>query len=499
MDNFKVYLPSNSSQHVFPNNTSSNYTTQLLNPIHLEGKWEVAAESLYYYSNIGNMNEKAQLSIEWEEKKDVSVNDMYPFKYKLKNGRWNYEWSQIKISSINAPMEEILNAMNGINDIILDRSDSLVTFENRGNVIYYNFKSDGLSIRLSNSLAKFLGFDYLIFLTMNYRNKRGIHGINRDEKLDPKDFYFQIFDRNLCKVDHRIILKKKGEDVPLKEEFVKRWQTLVTTPYGVTLKDKNDKLVMLLPKDKKVAVYPNIPLMYYIHHNSAIFSDGGEIWPSYAYGLRKNYFSDTSIDYEWEVTLYQDELARITQPHYHIFEIDLYPRHYSTIDKLLDHLNHVVDKRMNEVMKENRKKSQVTFNMRDLYVHMTLNDIRSVRFSENFAYLLGYELSIYFEGEYLGDRLPIMLDKIEQQMFIHLDCIEATNYGISKEQHLQQFVHSAGQDYGIIEKRFEPMTYFPIMRNYMDQITVTIMNVFSKPISIKDSKTILILHFRKNN
>ena len=163
MDNFKVYLPSNSSQHVFPNNTSSNYTTQLLNPIHLEGKWEVAAVSLYYYSNIGNMNEKAQLSIEWEEKKDVLVNDMYPFKYKLKNGRWNYEWSQIKISSINAPMEEILNAMNGINDIILDRSDSLVTFENRGNVIYYNFKSDGLSIRLSNSLAKCLGLTISFF------------------------------------------------------------------------------------------------------------------------------------------------------------------------------------------------------------------------------------------------------------------------------------------------------------------------------------------------
>ena len=47
-NNFYIILPSNSSVDHFPQNTMSDYTTVLSNPLNLEGNYEVALTELNY-------------------------------------------------------------------------------------------------------------------------------------------------------------------------------------------------------------------------------------------------------------------------------------------------------------------------------------------------------------------------------------------------------------------------------------------------------------------
>lgn len=74
--------------------------------------------------------------------------------------------------------------------------------------------------------------------------------------------------------------------------------------------------------------------------------------------------------------------------------------------------------------------------------------------------------------------------------------IKPTAIGIHKLQILQDFLHHPTGE-KIIEKRFDPIVYLPIMTNYMDTINIQLTNEFYKPIPIKDSKTIATLYFRK--
>ena len=51
MESFKVYLPSNACELLYPNNHPSDYKTSLDHSIHLDGEWDVGVESIFYASD----------------------------------------------------------------------------------------------------------------------------------------------------------------------------------------------------------------------------------------------------------------------------------------------------------------------------------------------------------------------------------------------------------------------------------------------------------------
>ena len=76
MDSFHIYLPSNACQHLYPNNTASNYQTQMDQTINLSGEWEVGVESICYSSHIEEKRVKAQIVCEVETTKYYVLNDL---------------------------------------------------------------------------------------------------------------------------------------------------------------------------------------------------------------------------------------------------------------------------------------------------------------------------------------------------------------------------------------------------------------------------------------
>ena len=97
MDEFRVYLPSNSSTNLFPLNTSSNYTVSFNQPIILNVELEVGVESIFYKSQIKSTAENGSIDLSaYAFVDDVSILQVYPFKYKpTKDGKQNYDWYQI--------------------------------------------------------------------------------------------------------------------------------------------------------------------------------------------------------------------------------------------------------------------------------------------------------------------------------------------------------------------------------------------------------------------
>ena len=88
---FRLYLPSNASADIFPNNTNSCYTTQFEKPIRLDGAWEVGVESICYNTDIGDYNESGTAQLTYSTFTSHVVNNVYPTKYKvLDNNKWDY-------------------------------------------------------------------------------------------------------------------------------------------------------------------------------------------------------------------------------------------------------------------------------------------------------------------------------------------------------------------------------------------------------------------------
>ena len=126
---------------------------------------------------------------------------------------------------------------------------------------------------------------------------------------------------------------------------------------------------------------------------------------------------------------------------------------------------------------------------------------RSLRviFDDNLKYILGFKSSSFISGSYESDQMPATLQDREQLLFIETNIIESVPFGIKKLPVLREFIHDVHSETKIIEKRFNPLSFIPISKQYIPSITIAIVDQRGKPIFIEDVKTVLILLFRRMN
>ena len=56
MDNFEVYLVSNGSMQLYPNNTLASFTNHLSEPLQLDGNWRVSLSSISIPTAVKNIS-----------------------------------------------------------------------------------------------------------------------------------------------------------------------------------------------------------------------------------------------------------------------------------------------------------------------------------------------------------------------------------------------------------------------------------------------------------
>ena len=111
--------------------------------------------------------------------------------------------------------------------------------------------------------------------------------------------------------------------------------------------------------------------------------------------------------------------------------------------------------------------------------------------------MLGFDQTTFQEKVHLGTVLPATLDKREQQIFIYLNIVDMMSFGSEKRPMIQHFIHNKDVSHGIEERFFDPIIYQPVTKTMIESLTVQLIGGHLQLLTIKDSKTIVTLHFRK--
>lgn len=106
MAHFYVTLVSNSSMDIFPNNTTSSFTTQLSEKISLKGIWSVAIAEIHYnynFFNVTNGNNKIILRCGDSKNNDQDSNNLLkkPRTYEVKILEGYYKSVQDLVDTVN--------------------------------------------------------------------------------------------------------------------------------------------------------------------------------------------------------------------------------------------------------------------------------------------------------------------------------------------------------------------------------------------------------------
>lgn len=499
MDSFKIYLPSNASSDHFPNNTPSNYQTHLTDPIQLEGEWEVGLESIFYSNKIGNEKEKVRVDFNVEASRKIYVTDVYPYKLqKTDDGRFmGYGIYPKEIETSVSDRVKVGSCLNSINhDLVLNykKAGPLFSFYVARGYFQYSGSSNGVVLDITAKLARFLGFGYQhIFV--------GHTPVLADEKtvipknLTKDDYRVRIVDTNVLRKVNRIIIKRPDRIFPkTRDLFVYVWKNILLKPHDIGVEfSETGKLIVHNYNDFLTIKFSH-DFAKTFHIAQAIIGRKTE-WALYSFDSEKTYEKDY-----WYVDIYSDEIDYTINNEIHSVFYEFQPRMFDSIHQLIPVFNHFTKEKLKETLTEayDERKHNCELSLPNNHTKLIVGEWINLKITRNLSFILGFDEEIFRTGEYLSKKLPATLQQREQHLFILSDFVQSTTYGDGKVDVLEEFVHDDnGDEKVIIEKRFQPISYHPVKRTYIENIQIQMVNEMFKPIFIRDSKTIVVLHLRK--
>ena len=302
-----------------------------------------------------------------------------------------------------------------------------------------------------------------------------------------------------------VVLKKQTEAPLSLEELQRRWKQLLGSYHLELQRDKNK--VLITASDDKQAIVLNEALRVYSHCRKAMIGKG-QFWPDWDYGAQKPYYKTDQMQHEWTVDVYGDELLARVERTQHENKLIVQPRHYKTValcmkameKKVKQWLQLLAATKPTSVSDADVSVFQLTINRTTERTNLTVPKYMSLTFSSNLNFLLGYNRrNEIFVGKetFVSERRPSTLDELEQELFIYTDIVEETNYGDDKVTFLHHFLHNYPKTYCIVQQSFKPIVYLPLLHNFIGSITIKLLTSWRECVKINDSKTLLVLQFRR--
>ena len=503
-DTFHVYLPSNASMDIFPNNKPGDYQVQMKTPIILQqnGDWEVGVESVCYHSAIDNKNETEKIELTARSSEKMSINDIFNYPYVLtEDGKWSYDWIPLDTAKYygDSDMAKVCASLNTGNNIIMkDKTKKVYEFyvKRWGRTDYYAFRSfsSGLTVRLDSTLSRHLGFgyDHHIFedQTADVKKDDATGNINKT------NYRIKIFDANVVKRKARITLKTKSEKPLNLAALVKRWNETIGKTYGETASTKSNKFIVI-KRNPKLTLYFSPSICRVIKRHAPLIGVD-TFWGDKAYSIPARVVEDV-----WYVDIYGDEIKDNlhTYQHHgdHLFTVT--PRQYATVEDFINWLNPYMVKVCKNWLREYKYDEQlheIKFSIVKERTIVTLGANIKCFISRNLMKMFGFTTQVLAGPKIVGIEAPMTLDKREQHLYIQSDSlIKAVSFGNTKEFIMRDFIHNKDSSYGIIEKLFEPILYHPVMKKYISVIHIAITNGLRECIHLEDTKTLVTLIFRR--
>ena len=511
MDHFRVYLPSNASTKLFPNNKPADYEVKMNPPIDIsDGQWEVGVENVCYNSAIANLNEIERITLMPTVYKMVSINEVKDYyTYELtKEGKWNYDWIQIEPDYPGKfkyygdggghlyNMYKIMKTLNsGNTQIMKDEWGSVYKFYRSSwrQIPFYAFKtySSGFAMRLDDDLMQHLGFGHSEHLFVN--GLGNVAKVDKSGKIKKSNYRFKIFDANIVACEERIILKKKDEKALSLTAFVKRWNETVGKKYGEKADEENGKLI-LNKKNDKLTVFFSSSARGNVRFYSPIIGSG-KFWGTHPYSTTQEDDKD-----EWYVDIYGDRIKTVPQEAKEVKSvIDVPVRKYPTVHDVIRKVNPHMELILKSILKGkyNEKQYRISFTIENQRTVLRLGSAMKVHLSNYFAKLFGFPEETFTDPVTVSLESPMTLDKREQHLYIQSDLISPVSFGDKKEYILRDFIHDKDGSYGILEKLFSPILYHPVVKSNISTISMRITNGLRESIHLRDTKTLITLIFRR--
>jgi len=131
---------------------------------------------------------------------------------------------------------------------------------------------------------------------------------------------------------------------------------------------------------------------------------------------------------------------------------------------------------------------------------ITNSIVEKVRFSEDLAYLLGFQPHKDYTGRPENTtELPINLTGNHNLLYVYCDVLEQVLVSDTKAPLLRITKSSSKETTSHAEHvTFNPIKYVPLQKNYFDSVTVYMMNDAGMPMPFLPGKSLVVLEFRRS-
>ena len=508
MDSFKVYLPSNACQLIYPNNNASDYKTRFDQPIQLDGDWEVGVESIFYTSHIEKSKKNAEIECNAKTYNRFRAGtNKFDFLLEKKE-----KWKGISgifpttFESEANNIAGVLKTLNSMNAQIVKGSSPLFVFSKNS----YEINVDNLYVEITSSLANLLGYgNKTVF------EKSGQVAINGNEtlvekndqtakgnkpsvakKLTKEDYLLKYFYPDAQSKIKRIEIKAPGTKfIGTNSQFFHLWMSTTLNFRQLSGRFKDKKFGVKSREDYTIAFSPDFEKV--IGHDSPIIGGGGG--KKFIYGKREVDFAKAKSTDHWYIDIYSTEVEFIKTVNHHHFSVYISPWQRKTIKETMFVANKLVQRRLKEKLNKMYNPRHHLFKLSlngKGYSKLKLGNLLQVKFSPNLRFMYGINEEVLRTRTTNGMRYIGDLIYRGQQLFLLSNIAKPTGYGQQHLQILQSFLHEPKTPQ-ITEQRFDPIVYLPLMTNYADMIQLQLTDSDYNPVTIPDYQTVVCLYFRK--
>ena len=492
MDAFKLVLPSNVSYDHFPNNTSSHYCTYLHNAIQLEGKWEVAAESIYYSANIENENEKASISFLIVDEEHTLINNMYSWQFKLSPDQTWLGFLGVALPTFTST-SDLIDKLNSCDIFFNKPQEPLFQFtRDKESKITYRCKSPNFSLEIHPHISEALGFSKYKVTFTGTGPFTGKSIANKTFKPDTHNHHIHFFHNQLVHRKQRITVKFPGEKCDPKT-LEALWSKRLLPHLNTSLKFSDTNKVVFNHFQSDIALVFSPEMARATNHLEPLIRHQTR-WAYSVYRPTKKMERE-----HWYVDIYNTEMQTTVKKRLDR-ELFIYrPRLFPTVVDMITFLNESIISMLKAKLKDRYNVDKHTFTLTASAQRITINLGSWLRMtcSSNAAEMLGFDERIFEGGQsYVASSKPLTAQERVQRVLLMTDIIESISYGNRRLRVLQDFVHKI-KGRNIIEKRFQPLSFLPVLRNYIDRISIQLVNEEQEQITANDVKTVVVLHFQR--
>ena len=492
METFEVFLPSNACEDIYPDNTPSDFRTRFDNAIEFDGEWEVGVQSIFYSTHIDESVRKERLDCDVTTVKKTFANETNEYKFLLtEEGKWKGFLGVTPTEFEEDPknIKGVVDTLNKMNKLLMKDKNAFY-FSKNG---YNSEPPKHFILQITPRLAQVLGYGYhVVFAKKMYHSRRNRQKPGKG-KLTANDYLLKYFFADALQRKARIVLKAENDPFGGEQgQFLLLWYEKVEKRFNELRAKFKRKRLIIDTYSSDLAVLFSPALARAIDHDPLIMGRG-TTWGGGNTNLKKQSLSEA-----WYVDVYCTEL-RLNEPEViPPLTLDVFPWQEESIEKVMETVN--------EQMKTSLQDNFKSYDSDDHRFHLSLDENGysklalgaglKIKMSQDLLYLLGMPQALLQAPEINGVRPIGKTVSRDRHLFLLSNVAKPTAFGQQDFPILQSFLHKAKK--GVLyEKRFEPIVYLPVKSNYIDMIQLQLTDDSYKPVSIKDSKTVVCLYFRK--